>query len=189
MLLGQLKPVHSFWRQFFKKPIWFNYDLWPGVKSLKSLWHTVKSRCNGKHLHYSKRFVFSSLSQLVQLENLFAYWNVNSVLFSNHTADEALVSLPNKTLFNDLNILLIFCYFLSYCFIVGLDSTSLLYALRPTLQFQYSQYRKAFTQFLWNDLGRYWVSQVICKCFWGQYRFPWPFISSIITIFQISRKS
>uniref|UniRef100_A0A673CJN2 Vacuolar protein sorting 13 homolog A n=1 Tax=Sphaeramia orbicularis TaxID=375764 RepID=A0A673CJN2_9TELE len=30
--------------------------------------------------------------KLVQLDNLFAYWNVNSVLFSNHNADEALVS-------------------------------------------------------------------------------------------------
>uniref|UniRef100_A0AAX7T6J3 Vacuolar protein sorting 13 homolog A n=1 Tax=Astatotilapia calliptera TaxID=8154 RepID=A0AAX7T6J3_ASTCA len=31
-------------------------------------------------------------SQLVQLDNLFAYWNVNSVLFSSHTSDRALVS-------------------------------------------------------------------------------------------------
>uniref|UniRef100_A0A8D3E8C8 Vacuolar protein sorting 13 homolog A n=1 Tax=Scophthalmus maximus TaxID=52904 RepID=A0A8D3E8C8_SCOMX len=30
-------------------------------------------------------------SQLVQLDSLFAYWNVNSILFSNHSADEALV--------------------------------------------------------------------------------------------------
>ncbi len=34
------------------------------------------------------------LFQLVQLDSLFAYWNVNSVLFSNHSADEALVSHP-----------------------------------------------------------------------------------------------
>lgn len=33
-------------------------------------------------------------SQLVQLDSLFAYWNVNSVLFSNHNAEEALVSHP-----------------------------------------------------------------------------------------------
>uniref|UniRef100_A0A3Q3JC42 Vacuolar protein sorting 13 homolog A n=1 Tax=Monopterus albus TaxID=43700 RepID=A0A3Q3JC42_MONAL len=33
---------------------------------------------------------FSS-SQLVRLDSLFAYWNVNSGLFSNHSADEALV--------------------------------------------------------------------------------------------------
>lgn len=33
-------------------------------------------------------------SQLVQLDSLFAYWNVNSVLFSNHRAEEALVSHP-----------------------------------------------------------------------------------------------
>uniref|UniRef100_A0A8C7Q7U3 Vacuolar protein sorting 13 homolog A n=1 Tax=Oncorhynchus mykiss TaxID=8022 RepID=A0A8C7Q7U3_ONCMY len=30
--------------------------------------------------------------QLVQLDNLFAYWNVNSILYSNHMPDEALVS-------------------------------------------------------------------------------------------------
>lgn len=32
--------------------------------------------------------------QLVKLDNLFAYWNVSSVLFSNHSPDEALVSHP-----------------------------------------------------------------------------------------------
>uniref|UniRef100_A0A673CPI7 Vacuolar protein sorting 13 homolog A n=1 Tax=Sphaeramia orbicularis TaxID=375764 RepID=A0A673CPI7_9TELE len=37
-------------------------------------------------------FLWFLSSQLVQLDNLFAYWNVNSVLFSNHNADEALVS-------------------------------------------------------------------------------------------------
>jgi hypothetical protein len=31
-------------------------------------------------------------SQLVQLDSLFAYWNVNSLLFSNHGPEEALVS-------------------------------------------------------------------------------------------------
>ncbi|TKS78631.1 Vacuolar protein sorting-associated protein 13A [Collichthys lucidus] len=35
-------------------------------------------------------------SQLVQLDNLFAYWNVNSVLFSNHNADEALRCLQSS---------------------------------------------------------------------------------------------
>lgn len=44
-------------------------------------------------LHLSNCFVYLS-SQLVQLDNLFAYWNVNSTLFSNHSADEALVSHP-----------------------------------------------------------------------------------------------
>lgn len=34
--------------------------------------------------------------KLVKLDNLFAYWNVNSVLFSNHTADEALQSLKES---------------------------------------------------------------------------------------------
>lgn len=33
-------------------------------------------------------------SQLVQLDSLFAYWNVNSILFSSHSPDEALVSHP-----------------------------------------------------------------------------------------------
>lgn len=33
-------------------------------------------------------------SQLVRLDNLFAYWNVNSVLFSFNSTDEALVSCP-----------------------------------------------------------------------------------------------
>uniref|UniRef100_A0A4W6GB83 Vacuolar protein sorting 13 homolog A n=1 Tax=Lates calcarifer TaxID=8187 RepID=A0A4W6GB83_LATCA len=36
----------------------------------------------------------SPSSQLVRLDSLFAYWNVNSALFSNHSADEALVSHP-----------------------------------------------------------------------------------------------
>ncbi|XP_023200047.1 vacuolar protein sorting-associated protein 13A isoform X2 [Xiphophorus maculatus] len=34
--------------------------------------------------------------KLVQLNNLFAYWNVNSVLFSNHSPDEALRCLQNS---------------------------------------------------------------------------------------------
>uniref|UniRef100_A0AAQ5ZIR7 Vacuolar protein sorting 13 homolog A n=1 Tax=Amphiprion ocellaris TaxID=80972 RepID=A0AAQ5ZIR7_AMPOC len=45
---------------------------------------------HGKQLH--NIIFFPHSSQLVQLDNLFAYWNVNSVLFSNHSADEALVS-------------------------------------------------------------------------------------------------
>uniref|UniRef100_A0A8K9UQ46 Vacuolar protein sorting 13 homolog A n=1 Tax=Oncorhynchus mykiss TaxID=8022 RepID=A0A8K9UQ46_ONCMY len=32
------------------------------------------------------------MRELVQLDNLFAYWNVNSMLYSNHMPDEALVS-------------------------------------------------------------------------------------------------
>ncbi|KAM6931036.1 intermembrane lipid transfer protein VPS13A [Xenentodon cancila] len=39
--------------------------------------------------------------KLVQLDNLFAYWNVNSVLFSNYTADEALQSLQKSMVIND----------------------------------------------------------------------------------------
>uniref|UniRef100_A0A8C4FH35 Vacuolar protein sorting 13 homolog A n=1 Tax=Dicentrarchus labrax TaxID=13489 RepID=A0A8C4FH35_DICLA len=35
--------------------------------------------------------LFCPSSQLVQLDNLFAYWNVNSIHFSNHSADKALV--------------------------------------------------------------------------------------------------
>lgn len=34
--------------------------------------------------------------KLVQLDNLFAYWNVNSVLFSNHNSEEALQCLKNS---------------------------------------------------------------------------------------------
>ncbi|XP_042276726.1 vacuolar protein sorting-associated protein 13A isoform X1 [Thunnus maccoyii] len=34
--------------------------------------------------------------KLVQLDNLFAYWNVNSVLYSNHSADEALQCLKSS---------------------------------------------------------------------------------------------
>ncbi|KAM3611748.1 uncharacterized protein V6R79_023535 [Siganus canaliculatus] len=34
--------------------------------------------------------------KLVQLDSLFAYWNVNSVLFSNHSADEALQCLQKS---------------------------------------------------------------------------------------------
>ncbi|XP_051924393.1 vacuolar protein sorting-associated protein 13A isoform X1 [Hippocampus zosterae] len=34
--------------------------------------------------------------KLVQLDKLFAYWNVNSVLFSNHSPDEALLCLQNS---------------------------------------------------------------------------------------------
>lgn len=34
--------------------------------------------------------------KLVQLDNLFAYWNVNSLLFSNHSADEALRCLQSS---------------------------------------------------------------------------------------------
>ncbi|KAM9359845.1 intermembrane lipid transfer protein VPS13A [Symphorus nematophorus] len=34
--------------------------------------------------------------KLVQLDSLFAYWNVNSVLFSNHSADEALRCLQSS---------------------------------------------------------------------------------------------
>ncbi|KAI3372816.1 hypothetical protein L3Q82_023273 [Scortum barcoo] len=34
--------------------------------------------------------------KLVQLDDLFAYWNVNSVLFSNHTADKALQCLQRS---------------------------------------------------------------------------------------------
>uniref|UniRef100_A0A7N8X286 Vacuolar protein sorting 13 homolog A n=1 Tax=Mastacembelus armatus TaxID=205130 RepID=A0A7N8X286_9TELE len=48
---------------------------------------------HGEKLHNSHCFV-SFCFQLVRLDSLFAYWNVNSALFSNHSADEALVSHP-----------------------------------------------------------------------------------------------
>ncbi|XP_046904728.1 vacuolar protein sorting-associated protein 13A-like, partial [Hypomesus transpacificus] len=34
--------------------------------------------------------------KLVQLDNLFAYWNVNSTLYSNHSPDQALLCLQNS---------------------------------------------------------------------------------------------
>ncbi|XP_059192632.1 vacuolar protein sorting-associated protein 13A [Centropristis striata] len=39
--------------------------------------------------------------KLVQLDNLFAYWNVNSLLFSNHSADEALLCLRSSMEINN----------------------------------------------------------------------------------------
>lgn len=44
-------------------------------------------------LHWLIVSVFPSW-QLVRLDDLFAYWNVNSALFSIHSAEEALVSRP-----------------------------------------------------------------------------------------------
>uniref|UniRef100_A0A3Q1IKG5 Uncharacterized protein n=1 Tax=Anabas testudineus TaxID=64144 RepID=A0A3Q1IKG5_ANATE len=47
-------------------------------------------------------------SQLVRLDSLFAYWNVNSALFSNHSPDEALVSHPLISVHG--NILSVSCF-------------------------------------------------------------------------------
>uniref|UniRef100_A0A3B4ZL95 Vacuolar protein sorting 13 homolog A n=1 Tax=Stegastes partitus TaxID=144197 RepID=A0A3B4ZL95_9TELE len=49
---------------------------------------TADENWNPSLLDENSRLFF----KLVQLDSLFAYWNVNSVLFSNHSADEALVS-------------------------------------------------------------------------------------------------
>lgn len=70
-------------------------------------------------------FCFTS-SQLVQLDNLFAYWNVDSILFSNHSADEALVShsviavlhLASTSVDSAKSLFVLFCFFetqLHYC--------------------------------------------------------------------------
>uniref|UniRef100_A0A7N6B5Q5 Vacuolar protein sorting 13 homolog A n=1 Tax=Anabas testudineus TaxID=64144 RepID=A0A7N6B5Q5_ANATE len=48
-------------------------------------------------------------SQLVRLDSLFAYWNVNSALFSNHSPDEALVSHPLISVSHG-NILSVSCF-------------------------------------------------------------------------------
>uniref|UniRef100_A0A8C6Q4L2 Vacuolar protein sorting 13 homolog A n=1 Tax=Nothobranchius furzeri TaxID=105023 RepID=A0A8C6Q4L2_NOTFU len=57
--------------------------------SLKNLsLQTADSNWNPSILDEKARLFF----KLVRLDNLFAYWNVNSVLFSNHNPEEALVS-------------------------------------------------------------------------------------------------
>ncbi|KAL6114111.1 vps13a [Pungitius sinensis] len=61
--------------------------------SLKNLsLQTSDENWNPRLLDEHSRLFF----KLVQLENLFAYWNVNSVLFSNHSADEALQCLQKS---------------------------------------------------------------------------------------------
>ncbi|XP_028269802.1 intermembrane lipid transfer protein VPS13A isoform X2 [Parambassis ranga] len=61
--------------------------------SLKNLsLQTADKNWNPSILDESSRLFF----KLVRLDNLFAYWNVNSVLFSNHTADEALRCLQSS---------------------------------------------------------------------------------------------
>uniref|UniRef100_A0A669DB61 Vacuolar protein sorting 13 homolog A n=1 Tax=Oreochromis niloticus TaxID=8128 RepID=A0A669DB61_ORENI len=57
--------------------------------SLKNLsLQTADEKWRPSLLDENSKFFF----KLVQLDNLFAYWNVNSVLFSSHTSDRALVS-------------------------------------------------------------------------------------------------
>uniref|UniRef100_A0A671VJ10 Vacuolar protein sorting 13 homolog A n=1 Tax=Sparus aurata TaxID=8175 RepID=A0A671VJ10_SPAAU len=59
--------------------------------SLKNLsLQTSDENWNPSLLDENSRLFF----KLVQLDSLFAYWNVNSILFSNHRAEEALVSHP-----------------------------------------------------------------------------------------------
>uniref|UniRef100_A0AAQ6A429 Vacuolar protein sorting 13 homolog A n=1 Tax=Amphiprion ocellaris TaxID=80972 RepID=A0AAQ6A429_AMPOC len=61
--------------------------------SLKNLsLQTSDENWNPSLLDENSRLFF----KLVQLDNLFAYWNVNSVLFSNHSADEALQCLKSS---------------------------------------------------------------------------------------------
>ncbi|CAG5923536.1 unnamed protein product [Menidia menidia] len=61
--------------------------------SLKNLsLQTADENWHPSILNENSRLFF----KLVQLDNLFAYWNVNSVLFSNHSADEALRCLQRS---------------------------------------------------------------------------------------------
>ncbi|AWP07199.1 putative vacuolar protein sorting-associated protein 13A [Scophthalmus maximus] len=61
--------------------------------SLKNLsLQTADENWNPSLLDENSRLFF----KLVQLDSLFAYWNVNSILFSNHSADEALGCLQSS---------------------------------------------------------------------------------------------
>ncbi|XP_063754200.1 vacuolar protein sorting-associated protein 13A isoform X1 [Eleginops maclovinus] len=61
--------------------------------SLKNLsLQTCDEKWNPRLLDENSRLFF----KLVQLDNLFAYWNVNSLLFSNHNAEEALQCLQSS---------------------------------------------------------------------------------------------
>ncbi|XP_060894887.1 vacuolar protein sorting-associated protein 13A isoform X2 [Labrus mixtus] len=61
--------------------------------SLKNLsLQTADKNWNPSLLDENSRLFF----KLVQLDDLFAYWNVNSTLFSNHSADEALRCLQSS---------------------------------------------------------------------------------------------
>lgn len=70
--------------------------------SLKNLsLQTSDENWNPKLLDENSRLFF----KLVQLDNLFAYWNVNSLLFSNYSADEALQCLQSSVeIHNSLSI-------------------------------------------------------------------------------------
>nr|XP_012773474.2 vacuolar protein sorting-associated protein 13A isoform X2 [Maylandia zebra] len=61
--------------------------------SLKNLsLQTADAKWRPSLLDEKSKFFF----KLVQLDNLFAYWNVNSVLFSSHTSDRALQHLQSS---------------------------------------------------------------------------------------------
>ncbi|KAI4820200.1 hypothetical protein KUCAC02_028184 [Chaenocephalus aceratus] len=61
--------------------------------SLKNLsLQTCDEKWNPRLLDENSRLFF----KLVQLDNLFAYWNVDSLLFSNHNAEEALQCLQSS---------------------------------------------------------------------------------------------
>ncbi|TNN62598.1 Vacuolar protein sorting-associated protein 13A [Liparis tanakae] len=70
--------------------------------SLKNLsLQTSDENWNPKLLDENSRLFF----KLVQLDNLFAYWNVQPILFSNHSADEALQCLQSSVeIHNSLSI-------------------------------------------------------------------------------------
>ncbi|XP_008285200.1 intermembrane lipid transfer protein VPS13A isoform X2 [Stegastes partitus] len=63
-----------------------------GVSLKKLSLQTADENWNPSLLDENSRLFF----KLVQLDSLFAYWNVNSVLFSNHSADEALRCLQSS---------------------------------------------------------------------------------------------
>ncbi|KAM6944423.1 intermembrane lipid transfer protein VPS13A isoform 1-T1 [Lycodopsis pacificus] len=70
--------------------------------SLKNLsLQTCDENWNPRLLDENSRLFF----KLVQLDDLFAYWNVNSLLFSNHTPDEALRCLQSSVdIHNSLSV-------------------------------------------------------------------------------------
>ncbi|XP_058492942.1 vacuolar protein sorting-associated protein 13A isoform X2 [Solea solea] len=63
-----------------------------GVSLKKLSLQTADENWNPTLLDENSRLFF----KLIQLDSLFAYWNVNSILYSNHSADEALQCLKNS---------------------------------------------------------------------------------------------
>ena len=93
--------------------------------------------------------------QLVQLDNLFAYWNVNSILYSNHMPDEALVSdrviIQHRcwavSLLSESDVYL---WCLIKCLFLSVVSTAM-----PPEQHGYLQFHPHETRFQWVLPSRY----------------------------------